>query len=221
MLVPLSSKYPFAPFPATWRSGYVGDRDDPAASSDTIRLPGATRSGFSRWSNRVGPRELYVATVSSDRSTVPCVFSAPTVIAYGELPGDSMPATTVVPSGELPEVARRRHHHDARPPRPARPPRTADRRQNRFEHRMAQRQVDDADAVPRPVLDRPVDGLDDVARQARSVGAQHAQVDQVRAGRHARSSARSPAGPPDRPRHDARHVRAVPVLVDARAPRRP
>ena len=55
-------------------------------------------------SNSAGPRELYVATTSSDRCGVPFVFSAPTVIAKGELPGDSMPPITGVPSGVFPRL---------------------------------------------------------------------------------------------------------------------
>src|SRR5207247_6507816 len=53
--------------------------------------PGATRSGFASPSIQVGPRELYTGIVSSPRPTVPCVLSAPTVIADGALPGDVMP----------------------------------------------------------------------------------------------------------------------------------
>src|SRR5918912_1109141 len=59
-------------------------------------------SGFTARSYRVGPRELYVVTASSDRVTVPNVFNAPTVIADGELPGDVMPPRTGVPSAVLP-----------------------------------------------------------------------------------------------------------------------
>ena len=44
--------------PPDTRSGYVGARYEPAADGATILLPGATSSGFSTPSNRVGPREL-------------------------------------------------------------------------------------------------------------------------------------------------------------------
>ena len=46
----------------------------------------------------------------------------------------------------------------------------------RLIHRPAERQVDDADVVLLLVLNRPVDGLDDIARRARTVVAEHAQV---------------------------------------------
>src|SRR5687768_12751837 len=52
----------------------------------------------------VGPRELYPATVSSSRLTVFHVFSAPTVIAAGELPGDVTPATISTPSEPRPRL---------------------------------------------------------------------------------------------------------------------
>src|ERR671935_201424 len=74
--------------------GVSRDPDDPVipsapvASAEVMRRPGATRSGFSTRSKRVGPDELNDATVSSPRSAVPFVSSAPMVIAYGELPGD-------------------------------------------------------------------------------------------------------------------------------------
>src|SRR5471032_2090293 len=75
---------------------------EPFASIETILLPGAATSGFTAPSYRVGPRELYVATVSSSRLTVPCVLSEPTVIASGELPGDVMPPRIIVPSAATP-----------------------------------------------------------------------------------------------------------------------
>src|ERR1041385_6237380 len=58
MLVPLNSMYAAFPGAATTRSGYVVDSALPAADADTMRLPGATRSGFSTPSTAVGPREL-------------------------------------------------------------------------------------------------------------------------------------------------------------------
>ena len=70
---------------------------DPTTSSDTIRVPGATTSGFTPKSYFVGPRELYGASLSSDVSTVPFVSIAPTVIANGELPGDVTPPRIVAP----------------------------------------------------------------------------------------------------------------------------
>ena len=65
-------------------------------------LPGAARSGFMIRSYRVGPFELYAASVSSDRCGVPCVSIAPTAIAYGLLAGDVIPPYTVRPSAVLP-----------------------------------------------------------------------------------------------------------------------
>src|SRR6516164_7797441 len=61
MLVPDSWIYAPAPLPATCRSGYVAARYDPAASAETMWLPGATRSGLRIVSYSVGPFELYVA----------------------------------------------------------------------------------------------------------------------------------------------------------------
>ena len=70
-------------------------------------------SGLTVMSNRAGPRELYSATVSSDRPTVPHVFSAPTVMANGELPGDVMPPSTVRPSADRPSLPADGHDDDA------------------------------------------------------------------------------------------------------------
>src|SRR5579859_708388 len=64
----------------------------PGDSREMIRLPGATRSGFTTWSKSVGPLELKLATVSSKRVAVPLVLVAPTVITLGSLPGELMVA---------------------------------------------------------------------------------------------------------------------------------
>ena len=64
-------------------------------------LPGATRSGLSRLSTRrapwvsmneprVGPRELKKLTLSSLRTALPRVLTAPTVITEGSWPGELM-----------------------------------------------------------------------------------------------------------------------------------
>ena len=50
---------------------------------------------------------------------------------------------------------------------------------------MAERQIDDADVVARAVGDDPFDAGDDVAREAAAVGAEHPDVDELRAGRDA------------------------------------
>src|SRR5262252_3062604 len=102
MLVPLSCMYALVPDPARWSTGYLVTRYEPAASSDTILLPGAATAGFIVKSYLVGPRELYVAIVSSLRFTVPAVLTAPTVIANGELPGDVTPPRMTRPSGDTP-----------------------------------------------------------------------------------------------------------------------
>ena len=71
-------------------------------STETMRLPGATRSGFSRLSGcraplesveppRVGPRELKKLTLSSLRAAVSWVWAEPTVMTEGSLPGALMP----------------------------------------------------------------------------------------------------------------------------------
>ena len=49
-------------------------------------------SGLAKASYHVGPRELNVATSSSDLTAVPCVNRAPTVMADGALPGEVTPA---------------------------------------------------------------------------------------------------------------------------------
>ena len=49
-------------------------------------------SGLANASYQLGPRELNGATWSSDRTGVPCVSRAPTVMADGALPGEVMPA---------------------------------------------------------------------------------------------------------------------------------
>src|SRR5215510_554626 len=69
-----------------------------------IRLPGAARSGLTAKSYFVGPRELYVAIVSSERLAVPHVLMAPTVIAYGELPGEVMPPSIGAPLSAMPSL---------------------------------------------------------------------------------------------------------------------
>ena len=112
----------------------------------------------------------------------------------------------------LPAVARRRHHHEARLHR------TLHRLAQRvvapaLGHVGAERQVHDADAELVLVGDRPVDGLHHGAHLAKAVLVEHLQVDQVRARRHARRALRL-ALRHGLPRHDARHVRAVAVLVD-------
>ncbi len=104
MLVPLSSMYAFSPRPETIRSAYVRARYEPAAAGATILFPGAAISGFSTPSNRVGPRELYVAITSSDRCGVPRVFSAPTVIAAGAFAGEMTPPTMGRPSSVFPRL---------------------------------------------------------------------------------------------------------------------
>src|SRR5689334_2139717 len=72
MLVPLSRVYfplgPVEQFPGSpskhvvigWMLRLVSDATSvlPGALKETIRFPGATRSGFTTWSSRVGPFEL-------------------------------------------------------------------------------------------------------------------------------------------------------------------
>src|SRR5437763_13832344 len=57
------------------------------ASSETIRLPRATMSGFTTWSIMLGPLELKLGTASSVRILVSWVLVAPTVMTAGSLPG--------------------------------------------------------------------------------------------------------------------------------------
>ena len=82
----------------------------------------------------------------------------------------------------------------------------------RLQHRRAHRQVDDPHVEVVAVRDRPVDRLDHVADVARPGVAQHPQVQQIRARRHAavilRVDRRARLAGDDR-----RHVRAVAVVI--------
>ena len=62
----------------------------PGAASETVPVPGATRSGFESKSMKVGPDELKPAIVSSLRVSVPLVLDAPTVSTHGALAGAVM-----------------------------------------------------------------------------------------------------------------------------------
>ena len=80
--------------------------------------------------------------------------------------------------------------------------------------RTAQREVDDANVVAFAIANCPFDGANDVRDDARTVGAKHFQIDQACAWSHADvadnivdRAAIAAAG------HNARDVRAVPVLV--------
>ena len=91
MLVPDSSKCSntvgWLESPATRLAGNRRSRCDPADRVETMRLPGAIRSGLATRSRRVGPRDEYVVTVSSVRSAVLRSLRAPTVITLRELQG--------------------------------------------------------------------------------------------------------------------------------------
>jgi hypothetical protein len=74
---------------------------DDAADAPITRLPGATTSGL-RWLSatqrpegvrpqpRVGPRELKLLTVSSERPGVRLQLTDPTVMTVGSTPGEPM-----------------------------------------------------------------------------------------------------------------------------------
>ena len=202
------------PVPDTCRSGYVADRYEPAASADTMWLPGAATSGFITRSYRVGPFELYAASVSSDRCAVSCVSIAPTVSAYGLLPGDVIPPYTDPAVRRLPVIARRRHHDDAGAHRALH--RLAQRIVAvRLQHRRAERQVDDPDVVFRA-------GARSPSRSPRSrllavpdpSSPSTRRLSEIRARRDAAIVAR--VGRPARlPGDDRRHVRAVAEPIDA------
>ena len=152
--------------------------------------------------------------MSSERLAVAQVLSEPTVMANGEFPGDVMPPRIGEPSALDAVVARGRDDDDAGARRAL--DRLAQRvGGGRLGHRVAERQVDDADVVAAAVGDRPVDAGDDVARQADAVRPEHPDVDQLGAGRDAagvevRHVRRRAAD-------DARDVRAVAEQV-RRAP---
>ena len=102
MLVPDSSNSPCCPCPPTSLCGKRRASVLPGAYSECSRRPGAAMSGLTIRSYSVGPRELKSATVSSLRRAVPCPSSAPTVSAYGELPGEVIPPSTSRPSSVRP-----------------------------------------------------------------------------------------------------------------------
>ena len=117
------------PLPATCRCGYVCRqirprrlrRHDVAAPAPPgpASAPGRTASA---------PSSCTPPACRRDRCAVPCVSSAPTVIAYGLLPGDVIAADT--PSCRPPSARSCPPPPPRRCPRapPAPPPRTADRR---------------------------------------------------------------------------------------------
>src|SRR5882762_8399298 len=91
--VPVRRKY-VAPFCATTtRSGNYVSRALPGTRRETMRRPGATRSGLAFESAL--PQAENQASTSSPRSMVPRSSVAPTVMTYGSMPG----VTTVLRSG--------------------------------------------------------------------------------------------------------------------------
>ena len=76
----------------------------PGAASETVPVPGATRSGFASKSMKVGPDELKPAIVSSLRVSVPFVLEAPTVSTHGALAGAVMPPYCSSPAAFLPKL---------------------------------------------------------------------------------------------------------------------
>src|SRR3954470_15802841 len=97
MLVPLISVYndgepgipPYSEGDA-WLPGNSVSKVLPGTRSETIALPGATRSGLTMRSPADGPLELKLVIRSSPRTDVWFVFIAPTVMTHGSLPGAAM-----------------------------------------------------------------------------------------------------------------------------------
>ena len=112
------------------------------------------------------------------------------MIAHGELPGDVIAAEDRRSRGRLAVVAGRDDDDQAGLHR-ARDGAAERVGGGRFGDRVAEREIDDADAVAARVGDRPVDAGDDVARIARAVAAEHAHVDEVHARRAAARVRRS------------------------------
>ena len=164
--------------PGTRSCGRASASVLPAAASDTMREPGATRSGFDSRSTAVGPRELYPATASSSRLVVPHVV----VGADGEHPrrvarrGDA--AVLRVAGGIPPEVAGSGNHGD---PRLHGAPGGQRERigEERLGHRGADRQVDHADVVLGAVRDGVVDRLDGGADRAAADAVEHLERQQA------------------------------------------
>ena len=73
----------------------------PAFDAAMMLSPTVTKSGLTRPSCHVGPRELNAATSSSPRLTVPFVMTAPTVSADLALAGEVIPADPTFPVAGL------------------------------------------------------------------------------------------------------------------------
>src|SRR6187397_1280241 len=109
MLAPDNVRYVPPLLPTTRRCGSISHSVLDGTPAAMIALPGATRSGLisqvdGSSGSPTGPRDVYDATPSSDRATVPRVFSAPTVSAPGVLPGQTMAPMIGVPSSVLPRL---------------------------------------------------------------------------------------------------------------------
>ena len=191
---------------ATRRSGRSMSMRDPGERRDTIRFPGATRSGLATRSNGVGPREEYVAILSS--------LMVPVVPVVRRADGDHLPRVAGAGDGDVsvaPAVAGGAHHHD-----PGVPERVHgfDQRvvRRRLEHRVPEGDVHHADAVLGLVVEDPLEPGEDVRGQPASEAVEDAHRDQARLGGDPGHASAGMAAVAD---HDSRDVGAVAVGVDA------
>ena len=154
--------------------------------------------------------------MSSERFTVPLVFIAPTVIAYGEFPGDVMPPRIGAPSAALPEFPA--EAITTMPSVAAFMTATQSGSvtdgsvtgcpSDRLIARMLYRRV---------VLDDPFDAGDDIAGPPGAVGAEHAHVDELDVGRNAAPvHRRHVPGRGAVARDDPGDMRAVPMRIVSR-----
>ena len=140
---------------------------------------------------------------------MPLVSTAPTVMTEGSLAGERMPPVLHRPVVGATAVAGRRHDDEA----------AADRLLHReiqrigpvrLDDRVADREVDDADAIQAAVLEDPFDRRDHVAGPADARVVQHLERHDIRTGRDAGVL---PARRPAVPGHHPRDVRPVAVAV--------
>src|SRR6266700_3136745 len=181
----------------TTRSGNSVSNALPGTRRDTMRRPGATRSGLAFESAL--PQAENQASMSSPRPRVPRSSVAPTVITYGSMPGvrtvsrcgPPFPdaATTTRPrrpdvGGGANRVAPRSGRRRRVGERRTAAPRDLHRRRHRVDAvgkvgRRAEREIDDADVVGDAVREDPLDPPYHRGDATASGGAEHPDVDDV------------------------------------------
>ena len=146
---------------------------------------------------------------SSVRNAVPLVSTAPTVMTEGSLAGERTPPVLHRPLVLAADVAGRGHDDEATLTAFC-TARFSGSAAVGLDDRVADREVDDADAVFAAMLDDPFDRRDDVAGLADAAVVQHLERDDARAGRNTGVLPLRRAAVAG---HHAGDVRAVPVAV--------